>query len=350
MYDISNIFKRCIEEKITILTGRSSRADRSQLNSSMMMSRVKTKDNHYQFNESNSLNKYDVELSYQTELEYNPKFLIKNREKKEILSDCSECYELPKISLLDQQPIKKYSMCNSQHDSSGMTSRKNTYNKYRSFSNRLKAMKVGYLSLDPDSTYTQEIFKQLSNSSIYQEITKPQLVKYLTKQLGSQASVQRLINLMQLPYSITQAVYRSFLLQIREMSQQQIIQLVFNCYDLISKTYLNTRDLFELFKSGGAAQKDADIIFKYLRFQAIRNPFELNNKISIKKKDKNKHQKQVVITMMKEKARRLSEIYARKPNQDKNVVTETIFLEIYQNSIPEFFKCLVYILANYNCD
>lgn len=79
----------------------------------MMMSRVKTKDNHYYFNESNSLNKYDVELSYQTELEYNPKFLIKYKEKKEVLSDCSECYELPKISLLDQQPIKKYSMCNS---------------------------------------------------------------------------------------------------------------------------------------------------------------------------------------------------------------------------------------------
>lgn len=33
--------------------------------------------------------------------------------------------------------------------------------------------------------------------------------------------------------------------------------------------------------------------------------------------------------MMKEKARRLSELYARKPNQDKNVVTETVFLEIY---------------------
>lgn len=33
----------------------------------------------------------------------------------------------------------------------------------------------------------------------------------------------------------------------------------------MSKTYLNTRDLFDLFKCGGAAQKDADIIYKYLR-------------------------------------------------------------------------------------
>lgn len=30
----------------------------------MMMSRVKTKDYHYSFNESNSLHKYDVELAY----------------------------------------------------------------------------------------------------------------------------------------------------------------------------------------------------------------------------------------------------------------------------------------------
>ncbi|CAD8065144.1 unnamed protein product [Paramecium sonneborni] len=350
MYDISNIFKRCIEEKITILTGRSSRADRSQLNSSMIMSRVKTKDYSFQFNESNSLNKYDLELSYQTELEYNPKFLIKNKEKKEILSDCSECYELPKISLLDQQPIKKHSMSNSQHDSSGLTTRRNTYNKYRTFSNRLKAMKVGYLSLDPDSTYTQEIFKLLSNSSVYQEITKPQLVNYLTKQLGCQTSVQRLVNLMQLPYSITQAVFRSFLFQIREMTQLQIIQLVFSCYDTISKTYLNTRDLFELFKSGGAAQKDANIIFKYLRQQAIRNPFELNSRISIQKKARQKPQKQIVITMVKEKARRLSEFHTNKSNYDNNVITETTFLEIYQNTIPEFFKCLVYLLAHYNCD
>ncbi|CAD8150870.1 unnamed protein product [Paramecium pentaurelia] len=350
MYDISNIFKRCIEEKITILTGRSSRADRSLINSSMMMSRVKTKDNYYQFNESNSFNKYNVELNYQTELEYNPKFLIKNKEKMDVLSDCSEYYELPKISHLEQQSIKKYSMCNSQHDSSGITSRKNTYKKYRQISNRLKAVKVGYLSLDPDSPYTQEIFKQLSNSNIYQEITKPQLVNYLASQLGCQTSVQKLINLMQLPYSITQAVYRSFLLQIREMSQQQIIQLVFSCYDVMSKTYLNTRDLFELFKAGGAAQKDADIIFKYLRFKAIRNPFDMHTTISTQKKVKQKPQKQMVITMMKDKVRKLSEMYNRKHTYDNNVVSETTFLEIYQNTIPEFFKFLVQLLANYNCD
>ncbi|CAD8071953.1 unnamed protein product [Paramecium sonneborni] len=350
MYDIQNVIKRCIEERITILTGRSSRADRSQVNSSMIMSRVKTKDNTYQFNESNSLYKYDVELLYQTELEYNPKFLIKNKVKKETLSDCSECYELPKISLLDQQPIKKYSMCNSQHDSSGITSRKNTYNKYMKFSNRLKTMKVGYLSLDPDSSYTQEIFKLLSNSSVYQEITKPQLVNYLTKQLGFQASVQRLVNLMQLPYSITQAVFRSLLFQIREMTQLQIIQLVFCCYDTMSKKYLNTRDIFELFKSGGAAQKDADIIFKYQRFQTIRNPFEFHTTISSKKKNKQKPQKNIVITMMKEKSRRLSEYHTKKSNYDNNIITETTFVEIYQNTIPEFFKFLVYLLAQYNCE
>ncbi|CAD8147508.1 unnamed protein product [Paramecium octaurelia] len=350
MYDISNIFKRCIEEKITIITGRSSRADRSQINSSMMVSRVKAKDNQYSCNESNSINKYDVELACQTELEYNPRFLIKNKEKIEVLSDCFEYYELPKISPLDQQPIQKYSMCNSQHDSQGLRSRKNTYQKYRQFQNRLKTTKVGYLSLDPDSPFIQEIFKQLCNSSIYQEITKPQLVNYLAHQLGCQAIILRLINLMQMPYSITQAVYRSFLLQIREMSQQQIIQLVFSCYDVLSKTYLNTRDLFELFKSGGAAQKDADIIFKYLRCQGIRRPIEMNTTISTKMRGKQRPQKQMVITMMKEKARNLSEMYNRKQTHDKNIVTETTFLEIYQNTIPELFKSLVQLLANYNCD
>lgn len=95
MNDFSSIFKRCIDERITILTRRSSRADRSQLNSSMMTSRVKTKDFHYSFNDSNSLNKYDIEIAFQSELEYTPKFILKP--KKEILSDYSECYELPKI-------------------------------------------------------------------------------------------------------------------------------------------------------------------------------------------------------------------------------------------------------------
>lgn len=64
MYDISNIFKRCLDEKITIITGRSSRTDRFYLDSSLMISRVKSKDNNYQFNESNSFNKYDEELAY----------------------------------------------------------------------------------------------------------------------------------------------------------------------------------------------------------------------------------------------------------------------------------------------
>lgn len=45
-------------------------------------------------------------------------------------------------------------MANSQHDSSGLTSRKNTFNKYRSFSNRIKAARVGYCSIDPDSPYS----------------------------------------------------------------------------------------------------------------------------------------------------------------------------------------------------
>jgi hypothetical protein len=45
-------------------------------------------------------------------------------------------------------------MGNSQHDSSGLTSRKNTYNKFKSFSTRLKAMKLGYLAIDPDSPHS----------------------------------------------------------------------------------------------------------------------------------------------------------------------------------------------------
>lgn len=45
MDNISNVIKRCIEEKITILTSRSNRGDRQSLNSSLMMSRVKGKDN-----------------------------------------------------------------------------------------------------------------------------------------------------------------------------------------------------------------------------------------------------------------------------------------------------------------
>ncbi|CAD8051351.1 unnamed protein product [Paramecium primaurelia] len=337
MNDISNIFKRCIEEKITILAGRSSRADRSLINSSMMMSRVKTKDNYYQFNESNSFNKYNVELNYQTELEYNPKFLIKNKEKMEVLSDCSEYYELPQISHLEQQSIKKYSMCNSQHDSSGIKSRKNTYRKYRSISNRLKAVKVGYLSLDPDSPYTQEIFKQLSNSNIYQEITKPQVQYY--------------------SYVVSQLSYKliGLLGQCLKINKLNVVAL-FNYLSSISIIFtLNQRnelaiDLFELFKAGGAAQKDADIIFKYLRFKAIRNPFDMNTTISTQKKVKQKPQKQMVITMMKDKVRKLSEMYNRKHTYDNNVVSETTFLEIYQNTIPEFFKFLVQLLANYNCD
>lgn len=43
----------------------------------MIMSRVKTKDNHCQNVDANLLNKYDVELAYETELEYRPRFLVK---------------------------------------------------------------------------------------------------------------------------------------------------------------------------------------------------------------------------------------------------------------------------------
>ncbi|CAK62256.1 unnamed protein product (macronuclear) [Paramecium tetraurelia] len=365
MYDISNIFKRCIEEKIKIVTGRSSRADRSQLNSSMMVSRVKAKDNQYSCNESNSINKYDVELACQTELEYNPRFLIKNKEKIEVLSDCFEYYELPKISPLDQQQIKKYSMCNSQHDSQGLRSRKNTYQKYRQFQNRLKTTKVGYLSLDPESPFIQEIFKQLCSSSIYQEITKPQVCyhQYLVSQLPCQ-SIRLLGHHIKINQPNVDAIF-NYLSSVSivfapnqgdELAMYQIftiieiIQLVFSCYDVLSKTYLNTRDLFELFKSGGAAQRDADIIFKYLRCQGIRRTIEMNTTISTKMRGKQRPQKQMVITMMKEKARNLSEMYNRKQTHDKNIVTETTFLEIFQNTIPELFKSLVQLLANYNCD
>lgn len=41
---------------------------------------------------------------------------------------------------------------------------------------------------------------------------------------------------------------------------------MFNSYDILSKGFLNTRDIFDLFKYGGAVQRDAEIMFKFLRF------------------------------------------------------------------------------------
>lgn len=40
------------------------------------------------------------------------------------------------------------------HDSSSLASRRNSCIKYRTFSNRLKAIKVGFLAIDPESLYT----------------------------------------------------------------------------------------------------------------------------------------------------------------------------------------------------
>lgn len=54
--------------------------------------------------------------------------------------------------------------------------------------------------------------------------------------------------------------------------------------------------------------------------------------------------------MMKEKQKKWSDLYQKSLRTDGNIVNAQTFYDIYQNTIPEYFKTLVLLLANYNCD
>ncbi|CAK68574.1 unnamed protein product (macronuclear) [Paramecium tetraurelia] len=204
------------------------------------------------------------------------------------------------------------------------------YDRYRSFSTKAsKNQRKGFLGLEINNQQITLNYKKLL-SKLNAEFTKFQLTLYLTQYIGSLDYVSKLLQLLNCPSKITLPSFKQLIYQIQDMQQIEIQSCIFQTFDLDCKGFISSSDLFKMFTSNGAIQKDVDFIYKNVPIENEREK-KLKRIYLCEFKEK---PRPMLITTMKNSPRNK---YKIKQFQG-NIINFEMFCKIYNKEIPEIFK------------
>ncbi|KAM3145344.1 hypothetical protein pb186bvf_002672 [Paramecium bursaria] len=286
------------------------------------------------------------EPQFNDRLEYSPRNIFHLSVPQPVRSE-----RIQTLPMIDLEPRRRQEHSFPSMESGDMTRKNGRMHTDKLKQSNIKYKKVthGPLQIDPESPQVQMLFKQIASNSpsktdYHVEITKTQLQSYLQKIMETQGYVNRILNHLNFPTSISFNSYKLFLAQLNDLSYQEIIKLSFSGFDQNNKGYINQKDLFDVMMASKPIVDDMEQILNYLKESPKlfrKQTMQKSQQISPKKR------KRIMITQLVESDDQTPKRMRSQANKEKEALAVSLdkFKLIFLDDYPQSIRQLIYAIS-----